>query len=108
MITVTITKSNKIIESIEVKGHANSGTYGNDLVCAAISAIITGGANALSDETNRLAFDIILKEGYALIEHKKEMPYKEEDIVKLDTIVTMLKTVEESNRRFIKIVEKEK
>ena len=41
--------SQKII-SIEVKGHANSDDYGKDLVCAAVSTVITGGMNALQDK----------------------------------------------------------
>jgi uncharacterized protein YsxB (DUF464 family) len=30
-----------------VKGHANSGAYGHDLVCAAVSAVVTGACNAI-------------------------------------------------------------
>jgi uncharacterized protein YsxB (DUF464 family) len=32
---------------MKVTGHANSAPYGEDLVCAAVSAVITGGINAL-------------------------------------------------------------
>ncbi len=107
MITITITRrSEDEIESIEIKGHANSGTYGNDLVCAAVSAIVTGGANALYGDKEDSNFEVKLQEGHALIKHKLTCSYLDEDKVKMNMIVTMLKTVEESNPKFVKIVEK--
>ncbi len=41
--------SDSTILSIEVSGHAESGPYGYDLVCAGVSAIVFGGINALID-----------------------------------------------------------
>jgi uncharacterized protein YsxB (DUF464 family) len=32
---------------MKVTGHANSAPYGEDLVCAAVSAVVTGAINAL-------------------------------------------------------------
>ncbi|MEG0289362.1 MAG: ribosomal-processing cysteine protease Prp [Carnobacterium sp.] len=34
--------------SFEVTGHAESGTYGNDIVCAAVSALTIGTTNSLA------------------------------------------------------------
>lgn len=36
-----------MIELITVTGHANAGKFGNDLVCAGVTAIMTGALNAL-------------------------------------------------------------
>ncbi|HZW67858.1 MAG TPA: ribosomal-processing cysteine protease Prp, partial [Pseudogracilibacillus sp.] len=46
MITVTICRKNDKIQSFEISGHANSGPYGYDLVCAAVSAVSFGAVNA--------------------------------------------------------------
>ena len=96
-IVIKTDESTKTITSIEVKGHANSAEYGKDLVCAAVSAIITGGANALTEDI----YDIELKEGYSLIKANK-IP-GDNDAVVLKTIETQLKTVEEIEKRFVKI-----
>ena len=40
MITVTVTRENGNPVGVHVSGHANMGEYGEDLVCAAVSAIV--------------------------------------------------------------------
>jgi uncharacterized protein YsxB (DUF464 family) len=87
----------KTITSIEVKGHANSAEYGKDLVCAAVSAIITGGANALEEDI----YDVKLEEGNAYIK-AKQIPGNNDAVV-LRTIQTQLLTIEEIEKKFIKI-----
>src|SRR5690625_7449104 len=48
MITVTIRREHdQRISSFQVSGHANSGPYGYDLVCAGVSAITFGSINAI-------------------------------------------------------------
>ncbi|ENH97960.1 hypothetical protein J416_02861 [Gracilibacillus halophilus YIM-C55.5] len=49
MIQVLIERKNHDITAYTVKGHADSGPYGHDLVCAAVSAITFGAANAVSE-----------------------------------------------------------
>ena len=88
--------SNKII-LIEVKGHASKDTYGKDLVCAAVSAVITGGFNALMDKD----YDFKLDEGHAYVK-ALDIP-SDYDAVVLKTIQVQLQTVEESDKEFIKI-----
>ncbi|QQY77898.1 ribosomal-processing cysteine protease Prp [Mycoplasma mycoides subsp. capri] len=39
-------KNNKIIQ-FQMKGHANSDEYGKDLVCAGLTAIVSGALNAI-------------------------------------------------------------
>lgn len=85
------------ITSIEVKGHANKDTYGKDLVCAAVSAVITGGMNALVDKE----YDFKLDEGHAYIK-SLDIP-SDYDAVVLKTIETQLKTIEESEHDYVRI-----
>ena len=98
MIKVLIKQEENRIKSLEVKGHANSAPHGEDLVCAAVSSIITGGLNNLKN-----AKDFILKldEGYAYVEAKDKISSHDEIV--LETIIVSLKTIEESYGQFIKI-----
>ena len=41
MIKVQIKRNNKYITQIKIKGHAQFGEYGKDLVCAGVSAVAT-------------------------------------------------------------------
>ena len=98
MIKVKISKAGATFNSLEVKGHAGSGPYGHDLVCAAVSAVITGGLNNLKAPQN---YDIELKEGYSLIKANKEV--SAHDAVVIETIICGLKTIAEDNGDFITI-----
>jgi len=95
------------IRFIEAKGHAGSGPYGFDLVCAGVSTVLMGGANALQGEVEEEYFNIIFKEGYALIEHKQNEEYNDKFLYTLETMFKMLKTIEESSPQFVKIMEKD-
>jgi len=99
MIKVVIRKdeSSQKITSIEVKGHSGKDAYGKDLVCAAVSAILTGGMNALQDKE----YNFKLEEGDAYIK-ALDIP-SDYDAVVLKTIQIQLATVEESDPKFIKI-----
>ena len=88
--------SDKII-LIEVKGHSGKDAYGKDLVCAAISAIITGGFNALCDKE----YSFKLEEGDAYVK-ALDIP-SDYDAVVLKTIETQLKTIEEADSEFVQI-----
>lgn len=49
MIKVNLIKTNDIVTGLQVTGHAKSAEYGKDLICAAVSAILTGGFNAFNE-----------------------------------------------------------
>ena len=99
MIKIVIKRdeSSQKITSIEVKGHSGKDVKGKDLVCAAVSAIITGGMNALSDKE----YDFLLESGHAYIKHL-DIP-SDYDAVVLRTIETQFKTVEESEKDFVRV-----
>ncbi len=49
MTVIRMLKEHGTITGFEVEGHAGAGTYGNDIVCAAISFLATTCANALEE-----------------------------------------------------------
>ena len=98
MIKVKISKAGTTFKSLQVKGHAGSGPYGHDLVCAAVSAVITGGLNNLKAPKD---YDIKLEEGYSLLKANKEV--SAHDAVVIETIICGLKTIAEDNSDFITI-----
>lgn len=88
MIRVNLINENNDINGIEVKGHADYDKIGKDLVCAAVSAIITGGFNSFNDNQIR---EISLKEGYAKI-----IVNPGDGLIILNTIIVQLKTIAEA------------
>ena len=95
MIKVDLIYNGDLICGFTMKGHANTADYGNDLVCAAVSAIVTGGFNAFDDED---VSEIALDEGYAKVVVKSENGYSI-----LKTNIVQLKTIEEAYPKNIKI-----
>ncbi|MFD1065382.1 ribosomal-processing cysteine protease Prp [Oceanobacillus locisalsi] len=47
MIQITVFQSDNQVTAFEVTGHAESGPYGYDLVCAGVSAVTFGSVNAM-------------------------------------------------------------
>ncbi|UOQ93863.1 ribosomal-processing cysteine protease Prp [Halobacillus shinanisalinarum] len=47
MINVSVFRLHGEITGFEISGHAESGPYGHDLVCAAVSAVSIGAVNAI-------------------------------------------------------------
>lgn len=101
MIKIEATRKNGKITNLTVKGHANSAPKGEDLVCAAVSSILVGGCNALS---NPNCFAIKLDSGDASIAEIKCA--NEHDYEVLETMIVQFKTVEESNSKFLHVIEK--
>ena len=101
MIKITATRNNGKIVNLTVKGHADSAPYGKDLVCAAVSSILVGGCNALS---NPNCFAIKLDSGDASvteISHANEHDYEV-----LEVMLVQFKSVEETSTKFLKVIEK--
>ncbi|MBO7573295.1 MAG: ribosomal-processing cysteine protease Prp [Bacilli bacterium] len=90
--------SNNQVNFLEVTGHANSAPYGQDLICAAVSAVITGGFNNLVNLKN---YEIKLDEGHAYF--KGNAPLDAHDEAVIETIICGLNTIQESNPEFVEI-----
>ena len=101
MIKITATRNNGKIVSLTVKGHANSAPYGEDLVCAAVSSILVGGCNALKEPN---CFAIKLNEGDASINELSHA--NEHDYEVLEVMLVQFKSVEETSKKFLKVIEK--
>ncbi len=104
MIRVSIHKLNRDIRKISVRGHAESGPKGHDLVCAAVSSIATGALNALVEMQNENV-SLIYQEGEdALIEvNVLESNEQLENLLRF--MIYQLKTVEDSHPKNIRIKE---
>ena len=92
MIDAKILYNNKNNQTVglRVRGHAR----GDDLVCAAVSAVVTGGLNAIHDDAK---FETKVKSGYVKIvplPHQKISTY---DSTVLKTIATQLETIAEAH-----------
>ena len=90
--------SNNQVNFLEVTGHANSAPYGKDLICAAVSAVITGGFNNLKHHKE---YELKLDEGYALF--KSNIQLDAHDEVVIETIICGLNTIQESNPKFVEV-----
>ena len=85
MIKINIKRENKSVYEIVIKGHANYDTYGNDIVCAAVStmAITTvNGILALED-----SLDYEENSGLLIIRTKENTDVNQK---LLDNLITML------------------
>lgn len=101
MINVKICYDKKKFVSLLVNGHANQAPKGQDLVCSAVSAVVIGSINNLNDVKEE--FDISVKSGDVQIKAKKEISYHNEIVI--ETLITGLKTIEETNPKAITINE---
>ena len=102
MIKVDIQYKGKGIEPLSIKGHANTGDYGKDLVCAAVSACATGALNALNDEEEN--YDIALESGRVEVNFKGNI--SEHDQTVIETLIIQLKTIEASYPNALTIKER--
>ncbi|MCH3976239.1 MAG: ribosomal-processing cysteine protease Prp [Bacilli bacterium] len=86
------------INYIEITGHAGSGEYGHDLVCAGVSAITIGCLNSLNKPDS---YQIVVEEGYVLVK-EKSVP-EPHDIIVLETMYRALKSVAKNEADYVKV-----
>ena len=101
MIHIKANRKDGKIVYLSIQGHANSAEEGKDIVCAAISAISVGGINALQNPKN---FNLKVEKGDVEISVKSEA--NEHDYQVLETMLVQMKSVEETNSKYIEVVEK--
>ena len=97
-ISVNVSFIGKDVKSLTVSGHANYDEYGKDIVCAGVSAVVTGGINALETEIKNI--EIINKENELGV---KVINSNEKIQIILNTILIQLETIEYSYKKYIKI-----
>ncbi|WP_326716890.1 ribosomal-processing cysteine protease Prp [Vagococcus jeotgali] len=89
--------------SFEISGHAGSGPFGYDIVCAAVSALSINTVNSI----NQLAEYIPLVEsesGYLYFERLQELSDEQIRVTNLlvESLLIGLKAIETDNKTFIK------
>lgn len=104
MIKVEVVRKNQLIQEIKISGHADSGPKGYDLVCAAVSSIATGALNAL-DQIASKDVQLELTETPDAMIKIKVLQNKDDLQLLLNMLLIQLKTVQESQQKYIHIKE---
>jgi len=97
--------SDKQIDSFLIKGHADSGPYGQDLVCAAVSAVTIGTINNLEKLTQAVP-QIVMDEvngGHLGCQFSKAISH--DTALLLDNLFWILKDIEGSYPKNIEVQE---
>jgi uncharacterized protein len=102
MIQVTIIKNQTGYQMMKVTGHAQSAPYGEDLVCAAVSAVLVGGSNALDLKAAKVTH----RDGLSEIQVKDVNHRSNQNVYQV--IQVQLETIARDYPRYIKIQIKEK
>ncbi len=108
MIKVKIYRKAHRIDSFEISGHANSGPYGYDLVCAAVSAVSFGSVNAaLELSGTELEITQGGEGGYLSVAIPDETPDEARKKIHdaFEVMFISLQTIERDYGQFIKIEE---
>lgn len=100
MIKVRTLQTGDLIHSIHVSGHADYADHGQDLVCAAVSSIMYGTANAL-DEMDHFQSSTVQIDDNELVVEMNIYDEKVQTILK--TCYYQLATVKKSNKNYIQI-----
>ena len=90
------------LKSLTVKGHAESAPKGEDLICAAISAIVVGGLNAYKDDES--LYEAKVEEGNVelLVKGKQSV----HDQIVNETIESQIKDVAASYPKYVTLERK--
>jgi uncharacterized protein len=109
MIKVTIYRDNNQIKSFELSGHAESGPYGYDLVCAGVSAVSFGAVNAVLKLTD---IDLEIEQGseggylQVTIPNSVHTDLMEKVQLLFEGMIVSLETIEREYKKFITIQSK--
>lgn len=109
MINVIVEYNRKQISTITVEGHANAGRHGEDLVCAAVSAVTFGSVNSILELTTvKLIIDMNDDGGFLRFSVPDGISEEQEKNVQLllKALMVSLKTIELDNKKYINITHK--
>ena len=101
MISAVYEVHNDAFCSLEVSGHAESGEYGKDLVCASVSSIMFGFMNALDVLEADIAIEC--EDNRIFIADNSSLETVQDYF---ELVIMQLKTIEESYGDFIKVERK--
>ena len=107
MINVTVTKDNKDIKIIEVKGHSGYDELGKDIVCSSVSTALILTINLLEKLNFKFSYESDDKIPYMSLNIDGEN--SEDDLKLIQTIlgnlVDNLSQVEKQYKKYLKIYE---
>ena len=105
MITITVKKRNGNYLEFVSKGHAGYAEEGQDIVCAAVSALIITTVNSLEKFTDD-KFDVQEKDGFVSIHFRNDL--SERGMLLMDSLILGLTEIEHSyNNRYLTVKVKE-
>ena len=105
MITITIGRHQDSYVSFTSKGHAGYAPEGQDIVCAAVSALIINAVNSIMKFTAD-ELDVREKDGFVSFRFKK--PVSERGTLLMDSLVLGLTEIEHSyQNRYLTVKVKE-
>lgn len=92
------------IYGFEIKGHANFAKRGQDIVCAGVSSITVGTVNAIESLIG-VEMDSVMLDGFlnAHLPSGLSSEAKEKSQLLLSAMIVMLKGIEDSYNKYIKI-----
>ncbi len=106
MINITVKKRNGSYLDFSSRGHAGYAEEGQDIVCAAVSALIITTVNSL-DEFTEEKVEVGEDDGYVSI-HFKTNPNTERGKLLMDSLILGLTEIEHSyNNRYLTVRVKE-
>lgn len=108
MITVTVTRENGRPVGFAAKGHANMGEYGEDLVCAAVSAVVQTAILGIT-EICKIQAGVSIDEGETVCILSKDAnpdEIRSAGIV-IDTMIAGLRSIQASYPKTLKFRNKE-
>lgn len=108
MIKINVYRKNNLITAFEMSGHADSGPYGYDLVCAGVSAVSFGSINAVTSICDvDLSIDME-DSGYLKVMITEEVSIEENERIQLifEAMIVSLLTIENNYKEFITIKDK--
>ena len=108
MITVTVVREQGTVVGFTVSGHANRGAYGEDLVCAAVSAVVQTAILGIREVLN-ISAGVSIQEGqtFCILEQGVTPKATERAAIVFDTMLLGLKSIQASYPRTLKFRNKE-
>ena len=105
MITVTVLKKDGEFNKIESRGHAGFAEKGQDIICAAVSALMVNTVNSIDSFTEDI-IHVISEEGYLSLEFIVG-PSKDSKLL-IDSLMLGLSQIQDSyDRAYLKVLVRE-
>lgn len=107
MIAIQFRRKGSNLMSVEMSGHAESGPYGYDIVCAAVSALSIGTVNSLT-EIAEIPIEVVSAEdsgGYLKFTIPNDISQKQMETgqILLESLLLSLKSIEEEYSEYVNI-----